>query len=96
MKSSDIPNRFHYALIEFSQNHIHHEGDERSRTHPGHGYPAYTETVDVARYESFLTKEELEMEVIKRHLSSNPAHHRYRIFEVRPMEVKTLVSVSIE
>lgn len=26
---------------------IHHAGDERSRTHPGHGYPAYDEEVDV-------------------------------------------------
>jgi hypothetical protein len=25
---------------------VHHEGNERSRTHPGHGYPAYSETVE--------------------------------------------------
>jgi hypothetical protein len=24
---------------------VHHEGDERSRTNPGHGYPAYTENI---------------------------------------------------
>ena len=24
---------------------IHHEGDERSRTNPGHGYPACDETI---------------------------------------------------
>lgn len=24
---------------------VYHEGDERSYTHPGHGYPAYTEVV---------------------------------------------------
>lgn len=32
-------------LIVKSRN-IYHEGDERSRTHPGHGYSAYTETVE--------------------------------------------------
>lgn len=34
---------------------IHHEGDERSRTHPGHGYGAYTEQVKT--FESFETEE---------------------------------------
>lgn len=32
-----------YGVITKST--IHHEGDERSRTSPGHGYPAYTETI---------------------------------------------------
>ncbi len=34
---------------------IHHEGDERSRTHPGHGYPAHTENVET--FKSFETEE---------------------------------------
>lgn len=34
---------------------IHHEGDERSRTNPGHGYPAYTENVET--FKSFETDE---------------------------------------
>jgi hypothetical protein len=39
----DIPvGKAHLAIIEFGT--IYHEGDERSRTNPGHGYPAYTET----------------------------------------------------
>lgn len=25
---------------------IHHEGDQRSRDFPGHGYPAYSETLE--------------------------------------------------
>lgn len=42
-----------YAVIK--QKQIHHEGDERSRTHPGHGYPAYTETV--TSFETFRDEE---------------------------------------
>lgn len=39
----DIPfGKAHLAIIEFGS--VYHEGDERSRTNPGHGYPAYTET----------------------------------------------------
>jgi hypothetical protein len=32
-----------FAVIHIER--IYHEGDERSRTHPGHGYPAHTEEV---------------------------------------------------
>ena len=30
---------------------VHHEGDQRSRDYPGHGYPAYSE--DVQHLEEF-------------------------------------------
>lgn len=33
----DAPKHPHFAIIEFTQVTI--PGDERSRTHPGHGYP---------------------------------------------------------
>lgn len=42
-KTSDIPEGKSY-LIQFYENEsIYHEGDERSKRYPGHGYPAYTE-----------------------------------------------------
>lgn len=57
MNTVDSPKRFpnakHYAIIVFDQRHIHHEGDERSRTHPGHGYPEHTETVNNFEYLAF-------------------------------------------
>lgn len=40
---NDIPKEPHYAILE--QRSVHIPGDERSRTHPGHGYPASTEQV---------------------------------------------------
>jgi len=40
---SDIPTTRHFALVVFDQITI--PGDERSRTHPGHGYPESIETV---------------------------------------------------
>lgn len=36
---------------------IHHEGDERSRTNPGHGYPAHTE--QVSTFKPFESEESL-------------------------------------
>jgi hypothetical protein len=41
-----------YIIIEDTS--IHHEGDQRSRDFPGHGYPAYTETLKTAKlYEDY-------------------------------------------
>ncbi len=42
-KSRDIVVGTSYVIQFVEDVYIHHEGDERSRTHPGHGYPAYTE-----------------------------------------------------
>jgi hypothetical protein len=38
---SEMPTENHYAVIEYGSTYI--PGDERSRTNPGHGYPARTE-----------------------------------------------------
>jgi len=42
-QSGDIPEEPHYMILKFESVHI--PGDERSRTHPGHGYPAHAESV---------------------------------------------------
>lgn len=36
----DLPKTTHFAALVFKTRSIHHEGDERSRQCPGHGYPA--------------------------------------------------------
>ncbi len=40
---------------------IHHEGDERSRQYPGHGYPAYTENITNFEILEFSEVEELKV-----------------------------------
>ncbi len=42
----DVPAGEHFAVLVYNTQDVHHEGDERSRTNPGHGYPAYNETVN--------------------------------------------------
>jgi hypothetical protein len=36
-----LPSDAHYVLLLFKERSVHVPGDERSRTHPGHGYPAH-------------------------------------------------------
>jgi hypothetical protein len=52
-----------YLIVR--QRNIHHEGDERSRSHPGQGYPAWTETVDKVVYCSNITALEDAIEGLK-------------------------------
>ncbi len=56
---SQIPKTPHYAVLINKSQTIYHEGDERSRTNPGHGYPAYSETINSIEYYDFLTHAEV-------------------------------------
>jgi hypothetical protein len=64
-KPSDVPNGAHYAVLVYETRTVHIPGDERSRTNPGHGYPAHDETfrttehcvtTDRADWLAFITK----------------------------------------
>jgi hypothetical protein len=46
----DIPTGHHFAISIWSSNTYTTEGDERSRTNPGHGYPSETITYDTQRH----------------------------------------------
>lgn len=89
--SPATPAQFTYGVI--IERSIHHEGDERSRTHPGHGYPAYTETVK--EFKEF--KDEAEFRVwIERQESRNYSRENYRAIAFKPVEIKKNVSFDIK
>ena len=56
---ADVPTDQHWAILTFTSVHI--PGDERSRTNPGHGYPASTERY--VEYTAFTNEEEWEAEI---------------------------------
>ena len=81
-----------YAIITTES--VYHEGDERSRTHPGHGYPAYT-----SRHEKFndFGEDRGKWEARIRELA-NPVHgqpEKFRAIVYEEAEVTTSVSVDI-
>ena len=57
--SSEIPEGPHWAIVTFGSIHI--PGDERSRTNPGHGYPASTQTS--LSYTVYTSEEEWKAEI---------------------------------
>lgn len=85
----DMPTEPHYAVIEYTSTYI--PGDERSRTCPGHGYPASTEYhVDYIVFESHKHWET--------YITLKGSTERAKItpIHVTPANIKTKVEVSID
>lgn len=76
-----------YAAIESRS--IHHEGDQRSRDCPGHGYPERTETVTT--FVPFKSREEME-----RYAERETRYgHQPKLIEYRELAVKTTTTVVV-
>ena len=85
----DMPDEPHWAILKFGS--IHVPGDERSRTNPGHGYPAHNEPV--VKYEVYLTEEAMLAAV--RQIEERPYHtESYTVIKVEPVQIKTEISVA--
>ncbi len=87
---SDVPAGPHFAILEFSSYYV--EGDERSRTNPGHGYPGHSESK--CEYILFENEEEWKKEITKR--SGQISNHSWVAIKATPATVKTNVVVSVE
>jgi len=82
--ADELPPGEHWAIIEGSSFTI--PGDERSRTHPGHGYPESTERY--ITYEAFTDKTEFETE-LKARLRSKGQYRTVRGIHVQVYEATT-------
>lgn len=80
---------FYAAFIEDS---YHIPGDERSRTNPGHGYPAHT--VKYVKVEEFQSEGDMRQWVEKQEKSVY-TKSKYKIVKCIPMEVITTVTVDV-
>lgn len=93
-KPSKLPQGRCY-VIQFYENYsVHHEGDERSRTNPGHGYPAYTEHITKIR--QFVTSDEAEWrEAIASLFAVDKGRSDVVAFVMERARIETKVSVNV-
>ena len=87
---ADIPDTEHWAIIV--QESVHIPGDERSRTNPGHGYPA--ETRSFVGYHLYLTEDKL-LKAIEELEDARYGKKNYKVVKVTPMTVKKTVSINV-
>lgn len=85
-----MASEFYAALIDDS---YHVEGDERSRTNPGHGYPAHD--VKYTRVEEFSDEEAMKRWVAQQE-GKVFTKLKYRIVKCVPMTVTTTVQVQVD
>lgn len=85
----DTPRDPHWAVFKFSSVHV--PGDERSRTHPGHGYPAHS--VSVVNYEAYHDEDEWKAEIAR---LEERRWGREAYFAARVIPAKVELSVDVE
>ena len=88
----DVPTVEHYALIK--TNSVHIPGDERSRTHLGHGYPA--ETKYFVSYEAYFTEEKLLQAIRQIEESKFSSNEPFRAIKITPMKISKTLTISID
>lgn len=59
----NAPRKPHFAILVFKTESVWVPGDERSRTHPGHGYGEHTETFNSSDYYAYENRAEWEKAV---------------------------------
>lgn len=97
-KKSEIPLGTHLAILVFKTTSVYHEGDERSRTHPGHGYPAYTETIHTIDYISFADEKGVNDWIVARELNKKPYSNDepYQVIRSTPLVAELTASVKFK
>lgn len=86
----NMPEGPHYAIISFSSIYI--PGDERSRTNPGHGYPAHNQPT--VQYQAFDNREEWEKEIRKLEDRTGYGQGQYIAGYFSPARVERAVQIS--
>lgn len=88
--AADVPKTEHWAIMV--ERTINIPGDERSHTHPGHGYPASTEYA--WEYMSYLDEDAWKRDIASR-VKSDGYSDRYIAMHVHPATVTTEVVVKV-
>lgn len=81
--SSKTPTGEHWAII--IPGTIHHEGDQRSRDFPGHGYPSYTEST--TSYKWYETEDAMKAALVNESGNSIGIHVQKIYKRVQKIEV---------
>lgn len=93
---SKFPSNAHYAALVFKTNDIYHEGDQRSRDCPGHGYPAYTETVESIEYIAFSNEQMMSDWVIAQTKKDSYNRPKYQLILASPVAAQLTTKVTFQ
>jgi hypothetical protein len=92
-KAKEVPSGPHYCILVYKTTEHYVEGDERSRTHPGHGYPAHTVNFDT--FEHWVTEDPQEWAKKAQALELERAHKTFT-FVCLEVSRKAQVQIKLE
>jgi len=92
-KIEDIPSGECWVIVKNQS--VHFEGDERSRTAPGHGYPAHTNQYAVV-YQVFTDEESFKSELARYVKDQQFGGFSARGFKFTPYVTKTTIEVGVQ
>ena len=96
-KPSDVPVGRHYAIIVYKTISVYIPGDERSRTNPGHGYPAHSDEYNVNEHYVTLDHAEWVREIEKlednRHKYHGSPYCAFIVEQTATVQVKTVIDI---
>lgn len=95
--ADDMPATAHYVIFVFQTDNRYVGGDERSRTNPGHGYPAHTVTTNIVEYWA-VDNEQVLKEVVLLLTQKKGSHNdiTFSVANVTPLTVKTDIRITID
>jgi hypothetical protein len=88
-KVADFPSGELFAIL--TPKSVHVPGDERSRTNPGHGYPAHTE--QSWEIEIFESEEKWKAEIVRLEAQKGFMRKEYKAVRMTPAKISTEVTV---
>ncbi len=91
---SDVKENTQFLLIVFSKTSVHFEADERSKSAPGHGHPAHSETYDTNEIYAFDSEPDMK-DFVSILMENDPKRSDFVIFKVSG-KVRTTLSFNIE
>lgn len=91
MPSTQQPPQEVFAVVY--KETIHVEGDERSRTHPGHGYPAHD--IEHQVFKEFKDEDDFRKWVESEMKPRYGSPRKFRAFRCSPIAISTEVKINI-
>lgn len=92
-KPSQVPRGRHYAIIVYQTTNVFIEGDERSLTNPGHGYPAHTETFHSFQHLVTQSRQEWEDNVKHREELGQKDYVAFIVTDVAKITMKVEIGI---